>query len=198
MATRRKAEPESSTTATVTDEPKVATGADAATFDAGALFGGEVNQTHNEARAKGAAPAPEAAGDAPPKRKRRGKNAEPEPVDPVAFAKSEETAAGLILTVDALMQQVARSRYAEVLTAENLDQLVAQHIAIPEASRRSLSSPLAQGIRENGLEIPWWGQFMLAGIGIMAPRIAVMAQLDKQVEERRAREAKTVTVEVVK
>lgn len=148
---------------------------------AGDVFGAEVNDTANVKRERPA----QAAGAADQKGKGKKKKPVAEPVDE---SEHEETAAGFVLTADAMFRAYAARRYAPVLEPASLKQLDEQ-LALTEAQQRALAKPLAKGLAESGAEVPWWASLALAGGAMYLPKLAALAALDKAREEYDEQEA---------
>lgn len=157
--------------------PRVARVADVTKLEATAddVFGGAVNETTNARAARGA---PQG-NDATPKRGRKKKTEAP-PAEPTS--EHLATALGLVATADAFFVAHVRERYSEVLTPENLESLARKVATAPE-QQRALAEPLARGLAEEGIELPWWAQLGMAAAGVYLPKMAMLSQLDKQAAE---------------
>jgi hypothetical protein len=160
-------------------KPRVARVTDVSRLESADPFGGPVNETAN-ARARG-----EPKADAPKgKRGRKPKAAPAEPVDPSTHL---DAAKGIIAVADSVFRASVRGRYADDLTEENLSALD-KRLALTPAEMDALAGPLAQGLAENGVELPWWAQLAMAGVGLYGPKLGMLASLDKQVEAHRKAE----------
>lgn len=162
--------------------PRVARPADVKPLSstAGDVFGGDVNDTSNAKRAR-----PDAAQGAP-KGKPRGKaKAAPEPVDPEKYL---STARGFLMTGDVLFRGYIKSRYADVLEEESLRKLDAQ-MALGEANIDAMAEPLAEGLAEEGVELPWWAKLAMAGAAVYAPKLAALSKLETMRDEHEKRQA---------
>lgn len=165
--------------------PRVARPADVRPLSSvgGDVFGGDVSDTSNAKRER----TPPSGEPAPKKKRGKGK-AQAEPVDVDAH---RETAKGFVVTADALFRGWAKSRYSAVLDENSLRQLDAQ-LALTEPQADALADPLARGLAESGVEIPWWGQLALAAGAMYVPKLGALAQLDRMKEEHDKREAAKV------
>lgn len=147
----------------------------------GDVFGAEVNDTANVKRERPAAtPGAEAKG--------KGKGKKKPVAEPVDANEHEETAAGFVMTADAMFRAYAARRYAPVLEPSSLKQLDEQ-LALTEAQQAALAKPLAKGLAESGAEVPWWASLALAGGAMYLPKLAALAALDKAREEYDEQEA---------
>lgn len=156
--------------------PRVARVADVKPLDAGGVFGGPVNDTHNARAARGAQ------SDDAPKGKRGRKAKAPQEPAQEPTEKHLDTARGLVITADAFFRQHVRSRFEEALTEESLAQLDAK-VKLQEGQIDALADPLARGLAEEGVELPWWAQLGLAGFGMYAGKLAMLSSLEKKVKE---------------
>lgn len=155
-------------------KPRVARVADVKKLDASAddVFGAPVTDTHN-ARSRG----PGTSDDAPPKRSRR-KKAAPEPA-PEPTDKHIETARGVVMLADSFFIAHVRQRYADSMTPESVEQL-ASRLAMKPEQVDALSEPLARGLAEEGVELPWWAQLGMAAAGVYLPKLMLLTKLDEQ------------------
>ena len=146
--------------------------------DVSSIFGDEVAESPHVTAAR-----PEATptvDDAPPPPKRRGrkkKDAAPEVVEVTDRHRAE--ALGIVNTMDAFLRMHARGKYEAILEEETLAQLD-RKLALSDAEKAALADPLAQGFAEEGVEVPWWAGLALAGIGLMGPRMGMLARLDRR------------------
>lgn len=160
--------------------PRVARVADVTPLRADEVFGGNVKDTANASAPRGARSAP---GEAP-KRGRKPKAA-PEPAQTVTD-KHLDTAKGMLQTFDMLFRMQVRSNFEDFLTAENLAALD-QKVKLQEEQVEGMAAPLAVGLAENGVELPWWAQFGLAGLGAYGGKLVMLQKLKKRCEEESAK-----------
>jgi len=135
------------------------------------VFGASVTDTVNVRTSR---PAGE---EGAPKRGRK-KKVEAPPVEP--SDKHVETARGLLMMVDSFFVAHVRTRFAESLEPENVEQLARRCSATPEQID-ALAEPLARGLAEEGVELPWWAQLGLAASGVYLPKLMMLHALDEQV-----------------
>jgi hypothetical protein len=167
--------------------PRVARVADVKPLDVDSVFGGAVQDTPN-AKAARAASANEA-----PKAKRGRKPKAPEPEkSPEEF---EAMARGLLTMADGFFRSHVRGRYEEHFAPEFMAQLDAK-MKLQEPQIDAMAEPLARGLQENGVDLPWWAQFALAGFGVYAGKLGTLATLDKKVEEHQKANAPAPASEV--
>jgi len=160
--------------------PRVARVADVKRLESTAddVFGGAVTDTVN---ARAARP-PGDDGAPTPKRGRSKKKAEAPPSEP--SDKHVETARGLLLMADSFFVAHVRSRYADALEPENVEQLARKCAATPEQVN-ALAEPLARGLAEENVELPWWAQLGLAASGVYLPKLMMLSALDEQVAAKK-------------
>lgn len=162
--------------------PRVARVADVKKLNAEDVFGGSVNETSNARAPRG-----DANGAVPgPKKGRKAKGAQ-QPTQEVTD-KHYETAVGMLVMVDMFTRGWAATRYEDVLEPTSLKDLD-QRLKLTEAQIDGMSEPLARGLAENGVELPWWAQLGLAGAGVYANKLGTLAQLEKLKKKHDAAEA---------
>lgn len=162
--------------------PRVARVADVKPLNASEVFGGPVNETSNARAPRGEANGAQSG----PKKGRKGKVAQggaPEVTD-----KHQETAVGMLVMLDMLTRQWAASHYEDVLEPASLKDLD-QRLKLTDAQIDGMSEPLARGLAENGVELPWWAQLGLAGAGVYASKLGTLTQLEKLKKEHDKSEA---------
>lgn len=142
---------------------------------AGDVFGAPVNDTHNARRTEAPPPQEDA-----PKRGRKKKAPEPEAVP---TQKHAETAEGMVLLADAVFVGIARNQLGSVLEASNLEMLVKEHLILKPEQVKAMSQPIARGLAEENVDLPWYWQLALAGGAIYAPRVGMVMSILKQAEE---------------
>ena len=156
--------------------PRVARVADVRKLDAADVFGGDVSDTENVKRARGEAPPPTG------KNAKKGKKkADAPPPEPPTEKRLEE-ARGLLMMADMIFVGWARSTLADDLEAASLDELAKRMSARPE-QLDAMAPPLAEGLAEEGVELPWYMRLALAGGAVYGPKVLMIMQVKQQAEK---------------
>ena len=105
------------------------------------------------------------------------------PVDPVeAHRKRLTEAKGLIRMWDSHQRAGVRERYVDILPPEQLEQLDSQ-LKLTDREMDELADPIAEGMEELGVELPWWARAGLVLLMLTSSRRAVLASLERQYQE---------------
>lgn len=156
--------------------PRVARVADVRKLDADDVFGGAVSDTENVKRARGEAPPPTG------KNAKKGKKkVDAPPAEPPTEKRLEE-ARGLLMMADMIFVGWARSTLSDDLEAASLDELAKRMSARPE-QLDAMAPPLAEGLAEEGVELPWYMRLALAGGAVYGPKVLLIMQVKQQAEK---------------
>ena len=153
------------------------------------MFGGDVNETHN-AQQRGERPAELHAADdvgasieQPRRRKKKG---EKEPV--IVTDEQVAEALGAVLLLTGMYKANADRKWGDTFAPEwKREQLDKLEVSQDEAL--TVARPLARGMAEHGITLPWWAQCAAAALAIMQPRIALVNGIDAAIEKRKKLEA---------
>lgn len=153
------------------------------------MFGGEVNETHNaQQRGERAEQHPADALDAsieqpgeqaPRRRKKRG---EKEPV--IVTDEQVAEALGAVLLLAGMYKANADRKWGDTFAPEwKREQLDKLEVSQDEAL--TVARPLARGMAEHGITLPWWAQCAAAALPIMQSRMALVNGIDAAIEKRK-------------
>ncbi len=158
------------------------------------MFGGEVNDTHN-AQQRGARADIHAADEvgasiespgeeqAPRRRKKRG---EKEPV--IVTDDQVAEALGAVMLLTGMYKANADRKWGDTFAPEwKKEQLDKLEVSQDEAL--TVARPLARGMAEHGITLPWWAQCAAASLAIMQPRMALVNGIDAAIEKRKKLES---------
>lgn len=159
--------------------------------DAGAaltVFDGSPKDPPSAKRGAAPAAAPEEKKGA--KKARKGKK--PEPAEPTPeeeeadHARKVKQARGFLKTMINTQKMIVSRQYAEYFEGPELEALL-DSLDLTEDELDALAEPLADGMTEEGINLPWWAQFAFAlgGSGIPKRQMQVQAQLKRQVLHKR-------------
>lgn len=149
--------------------------------------------------ARRAAPAD---GAAPSEEKgKKGKGKRGRPPAPPELTEEEEAARharlvlqarGTLLTLINMQKMICTRQYAGYISEELLASLLSK-LDLTEEELNALAPPLADGMVEGGVELPWWAQFGLAlgGSGILQRQASVAAALKAAVQDHEAQVGQT-------
>lgn len=105
----------------------------------------------------------------------------PEELAALKEAKKGE-ARGILLTLSAMQRGVVRRQYQELIPPQELDPLLEQ-LKPTEEELESLADPLAEGLAEEGISLPWYARLALAAVPALVRQAGINSQLKGTAEK---------------